>query len=150
MTGGAGGQILSRTVAARALDIKLHATAGLRNLSSAVAFRTFSWRLERSLAVTMGTDIMARDVEPHHTAADGCPERNVDLIFEVSSRLRTFFGMCGAMASTEDGAKDVSETATAACATASASASAGIVDQVRKIEAPEIEVNALAAIGRSA
>ena len=41
---GAGGQILSGSVAARALDIELHAAAGLGDLSGTVALRTLARR----------------------------------------------------------------------------------------------------------
>ena len=35
-------------------------------------------------------DILARDVQAHHAAADRRPERNVDLIFEIGAGLRAF------------------------------------------------------------
>ena len=145
VAGGAGRQILAGTMAAGTLDVELHPSAGLRDLSGAVAFGTLSGSLEKALTVAIRADIVARDVQAHHAAADRRPERNVDLIFQIGSGLRALFGCSGTVASPEDPEEDVAEAAAASTAAALAAAS-GVVDEIRKIEAAEIEVNPLAAI----
>ena len=142
---GARCQILSGTVAAGACHIKFHPSAGLGDLAGAVALGAFSWRFDRAVAVAVAAGVVARNVEAHHAAADRRPERNVDLILQVCSGFGAFFGGRGAMAATEDGTEDVAEAAPA-CPAAAFAAASGVVDEVRKIEAAEIEVNALAAI----
>ncbi len=112
VAGRAGRQILSGAVAAGALHVELHASAGLRDLARTVALRTFAGSFESTLAVALRADILARDVETHDAAADRRPERDVDLIFEIGAGLGTFFGR-RAPASAEDGAEDVAEAAAA-------------------------------------
>ena len=68
---------------------------------------------EQSLAVAVRADILPRDIEAHHAAADRCPERNVDLIFEIGAWLGPFLGLRAA-ASAENRSEDVAEAASAA------------------------------------
>ena len=84
---GAGRNILARAVAARTRHVELHASAGLRDLSGAVALRAFSRRFDVTLPVAIRTNVVPGDVQPHHAAADRRPERNIDLIFEIGARL---------------------------------------------------------------
>src|SRR5271165_2762830 len=142
----AGGQILPGPVAARTLHIELHPAAGLRDLSTTAALRTFARRFDRSLAVTVGAHVLPRDVQPHHAAADCRPEGNVDLIFKVTARLRAFFGLSSAAASTENRPEDIAEAAGATAGAAASLAAAGrVIDQVGEIEPAKVEGNALSA-----
>src|ERR1700684_184628 len=84
----AGGNVFPRPMAARARYIKLHASARLRNLPRAVAFRTLSRRFNVTLPVAIRAYILARNVQPHHAAAYRRPEGHVDLIFKIG----TLFG----------------------------------------------------------
>src|ERR1700739_1642725 len=66
----------------------------------------------RSLTVAGRADILAGDVEAHDTAADRCPEGNVDLVFEVGAGFWSFLGLRAAAA--EDRDQDVTRGAAAA------------------------------------
>ena len=85
---GAGGNVLARSLAARAWHVELHAPTGLRDLTSSVALRTFARRLGITLPMTIRASVLARNVKAHHAAANGRPEWHVDLIFQVRARLR--------------------------------------------------------------
>ena len=96
-----------------------------------------------------GADVVPRDIQAHHAAADRRPEGNVDLIFEVGAGLGAFFGLGCTVAAAEDRSEDVAETAAAAPAAGSAAPGCA-VHQIGKIEAAKIERNTLAAILRRA
>jgi len=144
MTCRARSQILAGSMTARALHVELHAAARLRDLSGAIAFGTLAWGFERTLTTALRANILARDVQAHHTAADRRPEWNVDLIFEIRPGFGPLIGMgrCAA-ASTEDSRKDVAKaTAPTGCALTATC----VVDQVREIESAKIEMDALSAL----
>src|SRR5260370_3151307 len=131
-------QILTCSVTARTLDIELHPPTRLGDLSGAVAFGTLAGSLERSLAVTGRADVVARDIQPHHAAADCRPERNIDLIFQVRPRFTAFLCMGGALPSAQDRAKNVAEAA-AAPTTAASSAAGCAVAEIGEIKSAEVQ-----------
>ena len=145
VTGRTRRQILAGAVAARTLDVELHASAGLGDLPGAIALGTFAGSLERSLTVALRADILPRDVEAHDAAADRRPEGNVDLIFEIGAGLGAFFGRSAPRPPpkmrTEDVAKTASATGSLFCPRPA------VVHQVGKIESAEVEGNAALASG---
>src|SRR4051812_43816758 len=144
---GARGQIFSGAVAARALNVELHASASLRDLTGAVAFRTFAWGFEGALAVALRADILARDVEAHDAAADRRPEGDVHLIFKVGAGLGAFVCRGSAATSAEHGAEDIAEAAASGAAAGTALATCGVVHEIREVESAEIELNAATVSG---
>src|ERR1017187_353838 len=70
VAGGTSRNIFSRPLAPRAHHVELHPPARLRDLSGSVALRTFSRRFDIALPVTIPANILPRNVEPHHAAAD--------------------------------------------------------------------------------
>jgi len=137
------GDILPGTVAARASHVELHAPTRLRNLSTSSALRALAGRFQIAISVTITANIPPGNVEPHDSATDRRPERNVDLIFEIGTRLRTFLSSRSAP-SAENSGEDVAE----ASSSAGLSATASTFKQIGKIESAEIEVHALAAGSR--
>ena len=63
--------------------------------------------------------IQPRDIQAHHSAADGVPEANIDLVFKIGAALRNVFNSGAPAPSAKDAGKDVPE---AACALPAASA----------------------------
>ena len=132
------GDILSRPMTSRTLRIELHAPAGLRNLTAASALRTLAWRFDVSPPMTVGAGDASRDVQAHHATANGCPERHIDLILEVTPRFRAFFGSCSAPPA-EHAREDVAETTSSA----GTSPPTATLEEIGKIEAPEIKRHSL-------
>jgi hypothetical protein len=92
---------------------------------------------------------VARDVQAHDSAADRRPEGNVDLIFEIGTRLGAFLGLSRALTAAKDRTENVAEAA-ASAPPAGFAAPVGAIDEVGEIEAAKIEVDAaLAAILRA-
>src|ERR1051325_11351030 len=100
-------------MAARTRHVELHASAGLGNLPTASTLRAFARGLDMSRAMAVAAGVASRNVETHDAAADRCPERHVDLIFEIGTRLWAFFCYARPAASAEDAREDVAETAAA-------------------------------------
>src|ERR1035441_4074141 len=120
MAGRTGRQIFARTVASRALHVELHPSTGLRDLPRPVALRTFPRSFQEALPVTIRANIVARDIQAHHPAADRGPERHVDLVFQIGPGFGTFLRRRCSAPSAEDSSEDVAEaTATAAAPTPS-------------------------------
>ena len=87
----AGGAVVrgaAGSVAARAGDVELHAAAHLRDLAGAVALGAGHRAAGVRLAVAGGACLLAVDLEARLTAADGGPEIDGGLIFEVGAGLR--------------------------------------------------------------
>src|ERR1035438_2972842 len=115
MAGRTGRQIFSRTVAARARQVDLPPSTGRRDLPRPVALRTFPRSFQEALPVTIRANIVARDIQAHHPAADRGPERHVDLVFQIGPGFGTFLRRRCSAPSAEDSSEDVAEaTATAA------------------------------------
>ena len=123
----------SRTTAARARHVELHATAGLRDLSAAVAFRTRSRRAHDAFASTVSACGQVRNRQLHYRPANRVPEPDVHLVFKVCPALRLLLYRSSA-ASAEHAGKDVLESAATAGAGFSAPA-----DEIGKIESAEVE-----------
>src|ERR1700747_3086416 len=104
----AGRNVLARTMAARAGDVELLASARLLDGSFAFALRTHPRLFDIAIAIAIAACIAASDVQPNYPAADGRPERHVNLVFEIIARLRPFLG-CGA-ASAKNVGEDIAET----------------------------------------
>src|SRR5208337_3364694 len=107
MTDRAGRNIFARPMAARASDIEFHPPAGLLNRPFAVALRTYPRSFDISIAVAVSANIAARDIELHHPAANRRPERHVDLVLEIASRLRSLLGSLTASASSKNAGKNI-------------------------------------------
>src|SRR6202140_5152130 len=138
MAGGTRRQILARPVASRTLHVELHPSAGLGDVSRSVALRTFAWRLQETLPVTVRANVLTGNIQAHHAAADRRPERDVYLIFQIAPRLGTDLrGSPGALPSAEDRAEDVAEAAPAPAF----AATLGAVDQLGEIESAQVERN---------
>src|SRR5947209_10089107 len=134
----ADGARMSGAAAARAGNIELHASGGLGHLAGALALGTDAWGFEVSRAVAVGANILPRDVQAQLGAANGLPETDVDLVFEVAALLWPFIGNARAAASAKNSGEDIAETATSRSAARLACAA-----EVGKIEAAEVEGNAL-------
>src|SRR5207248_2195067 len=106
----ADGQVLAGSTATRAGHIELHASAGLGDLARSIALRTFAGGLQKALPMAGCARVLTRDVEPHHSAADGSPEGHIYLVFEVRAGLGTFLrrGSASAAAAKNSG-EDVAE-----------------------------------------
>src|SRR5579864_219559 len=90
---------MSGAAADRARNIELHAAGGLSHLAAAAAIRTDAGRLQMSGAMAVGADILLLDVQPQLGSADGLPEPDVDLVFEVAARFgASLFGRAAAPA----------------------------------------------------
>src|ERR1700733_5741873 len=81
-------------------------------------------------------NVAPRNVQPHHAAADGRPEGNVDLVFEVRPRFRSFVRRAAAPA--EHAGEDVLEASVSG--RAGFPAAAGAFDKIREIEPVEIKI----------
>src|SRR5262249_13702615 len=107
----AGRDVLARASAARTGHVELHAIGALLDGAFALALRADAWLLDHAVAVAIGAGVLARNVEPHHTAPNRCPEGHVDLIFEIAAGLGAFWrdSACSAP-SAEDAGEDVAES----------------------------------------
>src|SRR6202035_1379030 len=106
-----------------------------RALPSMVGTSIFAPRAA-SLTVTgtVRANVLPRDIQAQDTAANGGPERNVDLVFQVASGLGAYLrGSPRALAATEDRSEDVAEAST----TAAPAPAVRTVDQVREIAPAE-------------
>src|SRR6267378_821229 len=108
-------------MASRTGHVELHPPASLLDRALALALRTNAGCFNVAVAMAVCADILTRDVQAHHAAANCCPERDADLIFQVRPRLRTFLS-CGAAAAAEHAGKDVAKPATTTGASLSARA----------------------------
>jgi hypothetical protein len=113
--------VFSGTMTARTLHIELHAPAGLGDLTTAAALRALSRRFDVTFSATIATGIAPSNVQTHDAAANGRPERDIDLVFKVISRFRAFFGGCTASTAEHTG-EDVAEASGSARSLASAAA----------------------------
>src|SRR5580693_1661653 len=138
--GATGCYVFPSAMAARAGRIELHASAGLRDLTSAAAFGTRARRFDIAVTVAGSADNAPGDVQLHDAAPDSRPEGDVDLIFQICPLLRPF--VCRAAASSEHTGKNVFE---ASAATGFAAASSRSFEQVREVEAAEVIICALTA-----
>ena len=125
-------------MAARTGNVKLHAPAGLGDLTFAAALRAGARRFDKSLTVAVGTGIAPGNIQAHHPAADGSPERYVDLILEIGPRFRTF--LCRSAAAAENTGKNIAKAARAGVTGFPALAPLAALEHVGKIEAAEVEV----------
>ena len=87
------------------------------------------------MAIAAG--VAARNIQPHHAAADRRPERNIDLIFEIGAGLRAFFGCSGTAASAEDVRKRCRGSRRRRSGRSLSSPAA--FEQIGEIEAAEVE-----------
>ena len=110
VTRGTSGKVLARALTARALHVELHPSAGLCDLSRAVAFGTGPWRFDVTLSMTGRANILASNVELHDAAADRRPEGNVHLIFKVGARFRADLGRSRSTSAAEDSREDILES----------------------------------------
>src|SRR5581483_8625158 len=141
--GRASRDVLACPIAAWAGHVELHAAAGLRDLAGAVALRTDAWLLKVALAVALRAGVLARDVEAHDAAANGGPERDIDLVLEVRAGFRSLLGGSRAAAvPAKHAAENIAEAATTATGLPAALRA---FEEIREIEAAEIEGDALAA-----
>src|SRR5260370_28227168 len=138
----AGRNVLSGSVAARTGHVELHASSGLLDRTLALALRTHARRLNVAVAVAIATNILPRDVQFHHAAANRRPEGNVDLIFEIRTRLRPF--LRPRAASAKHTGKNVAKSPSAAGAAVSPRA----LDHAGEIESSEVEGQNLAGSAR--
>src|SRR5581483_2829279 len=108
--------VLSRSMAARTLDVEFHPSTGLCDLSRAFAFRTHARGFQKAATLAIAAGIATGNVQAQHGATNCLPEADRDLVFQISARL----GATGLLtAATEDAGKDVPESATATLALAS-------------------------------
>src|ERR1051326_634848 len=133
-------EIFPRPMASWTLHVELHPPARLRDLPCPVALRTLSRRLKRPLPMASRTSVMPRNIQPHHPAANCRPERHIDLIFQIRTRLRPFVDLNSAPAA-ENSGKNVAEAA-APAATACLPPAVRAVDQVGEIKSAEIKRHA--------
>src|ERR1044071_5804352 len=103
-------------MAARTGHVELHASAGLLDGSLALALRADSRLFDHSVAVAIRANVLTRDAQAHHAAADRRPERDVDLIFEITARLGTF--LCLRKTATTTAAENSREDVAKSAATA--------------------------------
>src|SRR5205807_6479575 len=112
---GAGSPVFPGSMAAGAGHIELHAPAGLSDLAGALALRTYSRILDVTVATAGGTNIAARGVQPHDPAADRRPERHIDLVLEIGTRLGSFLSYAGAAPAASKHTGENIATTAAAC-----------------------------------
>src|SRR5271165_5892262 len=148
MTGWADGAVLAAAAAARTGNVELHTAALLRDVSLAVALRTFAGLLDKALPATMSADLEARNVKLQLGALDRLPEADVDLIFQVGAGLGMLHRL-GCAAPVEDAGEDIAETTAAAAGAPSGSAGA-LFSEIGEVEAAEVKRNFLGIGARSA
>src|SRR5262249_41942626 len=112
VAGRAGLNILASAMAARALHVELHASAGLLDRAFAVTLRADTGSFDEAVSVTGGARVAARDVQTENAASDSRPERHVDLILKVGARLGPFFSGAAAAAGKHSG-EDIAEASAA-------------------------------------
>src|SRR5579859_812432 len=100
----------SRPTAARAGNIELHAPAHLRNLAGTAALRAGHGSAGRGLSVAGWANLLAANLDARIAAANGRPEVDGSLIFEVGAWLRAARTPMR-LAAREDAGEDVSEAA---------------------------------------
>src|SRR5436305_5007425 len=125
--------VLSRSMAARTLNVEFHPSTGLCDLSRAFAFRTYARGFQKTATLAIAARIATGNVQAQHGAANCLPEADRDLIFQISARLRAA-GLRAA--ATEHAGKDVSESSTATLALASR---ATALEHIGEVKAPEVE-----------
>src|ERR1700688_1462397 len=108
--------ILPRPMASRTSHIKLHPPAGLLYRPLAMALRTLPRSLNIPIAVAIPAHIAPSDIQLHYPAANRRPERNVDLIFKISPRLRTLRHRLASAATSKNAGENVLESAGARAA----------------------------------
>src|SRR5882724_11098476 len=126
--------ILARPMAARAGDVELHTPARLFDRSLTVTLRTLSRSFNESIAVTVSANIAPCDVEFHHSAANRCPERDVDLIFKIAARLWAFVDRLATAAARKNARENIAKPA-AGVARRLSPAGARAFEKIRKIKA---------------
>src|SRR6185312_7621902 len=115
------GSILACPAATRTCHVELHSATGLLDRSLAVALWTNTRLLDVSAAVAIAADLLTRNVEPHHAPADCRPERDVYLIFEITTRFRRVLCCSPSARSPKNALENIAESAaTVACLTACA------------------------------
>src|SRR5579862_5744951 len=140
MTHGTGGNILAGSVTTRTRHIEFHTTAGLLDGALAFALWADARLLDEAVAGTVLAGVAPGDIETHHTAADGRPERDVDLVFEIGAGFGSNFFDSGATAATvEHAAEDVAEVRVATGTALTFPA----LEEIGEIEAPKVEVDTL-------
>src|SRR2546428_4311859 len=77
-------------MATRTSHIELHAPAGLLDRALTFALRAHAGLFDVTVSVAIGANILPCDVQAHDAAADRCPERHVDLVFEIGPRFGAF------------------------------------------------------------
>src|SRR4051812_4964333 len=110
MTDRARRHILAATMAARASHIELHPVGALLDCALTFALRTHARLLNHAIAVAIRAHVLARDIQAHDSAANRRPERNIDLIFEIAARLRTFLRDRAAAPAAEHAGEDVAKS----------------------------------------
>src|ERR1700722_12636392 len=78
---------LTRAATPRACDFELHPATHLGDLAGALTFRTGS-AAPAGFSFAGGAGFLPHYLDTRYSAADGCPEIHLDLIFEVGSWLR--------------------------------------------------------------
>src|SRR6185437_5913097 len=108
--------ILASSAASRTRYVELHAVGALLDRPFTVALRANTRLLDVAAAMAIAADILARDVQPHHSAADRRPERHVHLVFEIAARLRPLLRRSSASTAAKHAGEDVAETSTSSAA----------------------------------
>jgi hypothetical protein len=135
-----------------ALDVELHASAHLGDLAGAVALGAFHGTAGGGLAFAGGAELLALDFEAGGAAADGGPEVDGDLVFEVGAGLGALLLGC-ALASVEHAGEDVLERASEAARVAGLAGLAGAASgggEVGEVKASEVEGDLLGVAARAA
>src|SRR6266700_401742 len=110
-------------MATRTSYIELHAPAGLLDCPLTFTLRAHARLLDISIAVAVCANILACDVQAHDTATDRCPERHVDLVFEIGPRFGAFLRRrTTAPATTKDAREDIAKSSATARASLAARA----------------------------
>src|SRR5215469_2520850 len=147
VAGRARGNVLSRPVAARALYVELHSPARLLDRPFAVALRTRPRCLNESVSVACRAGLPVRDVELHHSAANRRPKRNIDLVLEIRTRLRSLFRGYPRSSAIENTGENIAKASTACRTRRGLLAPASTFEQVGKIESAKVEMHAACARG---
>ncbi len=94
--------------------------------------------------MAVAADVASRNIQPHHAAADRCPEGYVDLVFEIGARLGPIvLGRSTASAAGKDIRENIAEASTAARSFASSTSPA--FEHIGEVESSKIKVNATCA-----
>jgi hypothetical protein len=133
---------LAGAAAARTLQVEPHVAAHLCNLSLAVTFGTSAHTLELAASVAIAAGFLPLYVDAHHGAANGVPESDVDLIFQIGAGLDLSL-FASATRAAEDAGEYVPESAATTLATALLLRP--LLEEVAEIEAAEINRDTLSA-----